>query len=141
MKKKIRSTGFFGVQILITVLLLCIGTIQEAQAQDRPFITTWETTTGNESITIGTNGFNVTDYDFTIDWGDGTVEEIMGNDPDPSHLYATAGTYTVEISGVFPWMYSYQNDDITKLQSIEQWGDIEWGINVLCLQQCRKYDL
>ncbi|WP_395258528.1 hypothetical protein [Halalkalibaculum sp. DA3122] len=38
-------------------------------------MTTWETTTENESITIGTRGgWAYTDYDFTIDWGDGTVE-------------------------------------------------------------------
>lgn len=70
------------------------------------FITTWETTSSNESITIPTNGGpEVTDYNFSINWGDGTVETITGDDPDPSHTYAEPGTYTVSIAGVFPHFF------------------------------------
>lgn len=108
-----------------------------AQAQDAPFITTWETTSSNESITIPTKGgSNVTDYDFQIDWGDGTTETITGDDPDPSHTYSSSGTYTVKISTpnngqAFPRIYLNNNtpspgDNSTKLQSIDQWGSIQW---------------
>jgi surface protein len=98
------------------------------------FITTWETTSSNESITIPTNGGpEVTDYNFSINWGDGTVETITGDDPDPSHTYSAPGTYTVAISGTFPHLfldagYSGIGDanNAQKLQSIEQWGDITW---------------
>ncbi|MCS3827539.1 surface protein [Salinibacter ruber] len=107
------------------------------QAQDAPFITTWETTSSNESITIPTKGgSNVTDYDFQIDWGDGTTETITGDDPDPSHTYSSSGTYTVKISTpnngqAFPRIYLNNNtpspgDNSTKLQSIDQWGSIQW---------------
>ncbi|MCS3679288.1 hypothetical protein GGP72_003237 [Salinibacter ruber] len=108
------------------------------QAQDAPFITTWETTSPSESITIPTKGgSNVTDYDFQIDWGDGTTETITGDDPDPSHTYSSSGTYTVKISTpnngqAFPRIYLNNNtpssgDNSTKLQSIDQWGSIQWG--------------
>lgn len=98
------------------------------------FITTWETTTSNESITIPTDGgASTSDYDFSIDWGDGTSETVTGNDPDPSHTYSAAGTYTVEIRGTFPHLYldaSFSGDgdidNAEKLQTVEQWGDIEW---------------
>ncbi|WP_263820563.1 BspA family leucine-rich repeat surface protein [Salinibacter sp.] len=107
-----------------------------AEAQDA-FITTWETTSPDESITIPTNGSNVTDYDFQIDWGDGTTETITGNDPDPTHTYSSSGTYTVKISTpgtgqAFPRIFLDNplpdfDDNSTKLQSIDQWGSIQWG--------------
>ena len=97
---------------------------------DDPFITTWKTTTANESITIPTKeGFKNSDYyDFWIDWGDNTPpENVTGDDPNPPHTYATAGTFTVRIAGKFP--YFYLNDNATikdKLLSVERWGNIPW---------------
>jgi len=104
-----------------------------------PFITTWETTTSNESITIPTvGGSDVTDYDFEIQWGDGTVEQYAGDDPDPSHEYASAGTYQVGISTggsgeAFPRIFldagAFGDGSLSnakKLQSIDQWGSIDW---------------
>jgi len=114
----------------LTLLLAFLVLVPDTGKAQNAFITTWETTTSNESITIPTDGFFVSDYDFQIDWGDGTVEQVTGDDPDPTHTYATAGTHTVEITGSFPRFYL---DDIfdsdpnaDKLQSIEQWGAIQW---------------
>jgi surface protein len=99
--------------------------------EEAAFVTTWETTSAQESITIPTRGgFGVTDYDFQIDWGDGTVEQITGDDPDPSHVYAEAGVYTVSIAGTFPRIFlndpNSNNPNTDKLRSIEQWGAIQW---------------
>ncbi|SHF05637.1 surface protein, partial [Psychroflexus salarius] len=94
-----------------------------------PFVTTWQTTSSNEYIAIPTSGgADITDFNFTIDWGDGTTETITGDDPDPIHMYASAGTYTVSISGTFPWMNLWSSGEANagKLQSVEQWGDIQW---------------
>ncbi len=109
-----------------------------ASAQNA-FITTWETTTSNESITIETEGGpSVTDYDFEIRWGDGTTEQYSGDDPDPSHEYTSAGIYQVEISTdgtgeAFPRIFldaarfgDGSLSNARKLQSIDQWGSIEW---------------
>ncbi len=101
------------------------------------FITTWKTLNDDESITIPTEGgSDVTDYDFEIDWGDGTTETITGNDPDLSHTYSSSGTYTVKISTpgagqAFPRIFLNNSfpdsgDNSTKLQSIDQWGSIQW---------------
>ena len=88
------------------------------------FITTWETTSANETITIPTIG---SQYDFTIDWGDGNpIETFTGTDPDPSHSYTTAGSYQVEINGDFPRIYFNNGGDKDKIKSIDQWGNIEW---------------
>ena len=60
-----------------------------------------------------------------MDWGDGTFNSDWSGDL--SHHYAESGTYTVRISGDFPDIrLSDRPADATKLQSIEQWGDIGW---------------
>lgn len=96
---------------------------------DLPFVTKWETSGDNESITIFTDDFYVYEYD--IDWGDNSPVET-GLTGDATHEYATAGEYTVTISGEFPhfradggqWYPLVSN--AAKLNSIEQWGSIEW---------------
>ena len=90
-----------------------------------PFVTTWQTTTANESITIYINP-DITGYNYTIDWGDETVQ--TGLTTDGMHTYTDAGTYEVSISGDFPAIYQYfnLNNNTEKLLTIESWGDIEW---------------
>ena len=104
------------------------------ESAGEPFITTWETTSANEPVTIPTDTGD-SDYDFTVDWGDGTVEQITGTDPDPSHMYSSAGTHTVEITGTFPHLFlnacssslcDGDEANAEKLQSIDQWGSVEW---------------
>ncbi|MEQ9513405.1 MAG: BspA family leucine-rich repeat surface protein, partial [Balneola sp.] len=89
------------------------------------FITTWNTTAPGETVTIPTNGDGVSDYDFTIDWGDGTVEIYSGNEPTVSHTYASAGDYVVLIGGTFPY-FAGDETDLSGLISIDQWGNIAW---------------
>ena len=105
------------------------------------FITTWRTTSSEESITIPTETSPVdsntistemspVDYDFEIHWGDGTTESYSGEDPDPSHTYSSAGSHTIEISGTFPRIFLNdpfdRNPNSNKLQQIDQWGAIQW---------------
>ncbi|MGY3793474.1 BspA family leucine-rich repeat surface protein [Aquimarina sp. 433] len=85
------------------------------------FITTWQTTTANESITIPTTGSG---YNYSVDWGDGTLETgFTGN---ATHEYAVADTYTVKITGDFPRIYFAKAGDKDKIRTIEQWGTIRW---------------
>ena len=85
------------------------------------FITTWRTTTADESITIPTTG---TGYNYTVHWGDGTSES--GKTGDATHTYTSAGDYTVSIGGVFPRIYFNNRGDTTKILDVTQWGDIAW---------------
>ena len=97
-----------------------------------PFITKWETTAENETITIPTDAANYT-YSYTVDWGDESTDNTTytGN---ATHEYAAAGTYTVAINGVFPSIRfgSITNNRITptpaagQIRTIEQWGDQLW---------------
>ncbi len=93
----------------------------QAFQTQRSFTTTWETTTTNETITIGTGAGT---YDYTINWGDGTIQNLITGDP--THTYVTPGTYTVQITGTFPHIQLNNSGSAPKLQSIEQWGDIAW---------------
>ena len=86
----------------------------------RPFVTTWRTASPNESITIPA-GRSTGAY--TIDWGDGTVTSATG---DASHAYASPREYQVVISGDFTRIYLNGSPNAKKLQSIDQWGDIQW---------------
>ena len=86
------------------------------------FITTWETTAPNESITIPVGGSSST---YTINWGDGTVNSnASGNQ---THLYAALGNHTVSITGNFSKIaLGGDSANAAKLRSIDQWGTIRW---------------
>lgn len=92
-----------------------IGTTQNL------FTTEWTTTALSESIElpylfIGT-------YSGTIDWGDGSTDDnIYAN---RTHVYATAGTYTVVISGdVIGWDFSGIFGS-TYITSVVHWGQLQ----------------
>ena len=87
------------------------------------FITVWETTTDDESITIPT-ATNAT-YDYTVDWGDGSAVE-SGQTGNATHTYATAGKYDVSITGTFPRIYFNNTGDKTKILEVKQWGSQAW---------------
>ena len=83
------------------------------------FVTTWETTSAGETITIPATGT------YAIDWGDGTVNATATGTQ--AHAYGTAGTYEVSISGGLASI-SLEGDSVNaaKLKSIDRWGDIRW---------------
>ena len=92
-------------------------------AEETAFVTTWETTTPSETITLplvvsGT-------YNFTVKWGDGTIDTITAyNQAEVTHTYATAGTYTVTIAGTIEgWQFNNAGDK-TKIQTIESYGSL-----------------
>jgi surface protein len=64
-------------------------------------------------------------YNYDVDWGDANTD--TGLTGDITHTYASAGTYTVKISGLFPRLYAYGATDTTKILDILNWGNIVWG--------------
>ena len=117
-----------GLMILCGILSLTAcpdgggGSSSGSDDSSSPFITTWETTTANEEITIPTTG---TGYSYTVDWGDGT-SDAMTYEGDASHTYATIGEYDVKITGTFPRIYFNNTGDKAKIIAIKSWGAIEW---------------
>ena len=114
-------------------------TVSEVQAiidavnDSKKFITTWTVTADDLEIFIPTHSGG---YNYTVDWGDGTVETNI-TALDYSHTYAdiSGSPYTVKISGDFPRFFSDANnsgsdqvdiDNMAQLASLEQWGTNEW---------------
>ncbi|MDE1205559.1 BspA family leucine-rich repeat surface protein [Tenacibaculum larymnensis] len=106
--------------------------------EENYFITSWKTTTANESITIPIFGHV---YNYDIDWGDGTVE--TGVTTSATHTYTDAGTYDVKISGEFSRIYFYGStvENKGKIQSIKQWGNIEWRTMERAFYGCINLDI
>ena len=96
------------------------GSPDASKTGDRPFVTTWRTASPNESITIPVRGSTGA---YTVDWDDGTATSVTG---DASHAYASPGEHQVVISGDFTRIYLNGGPNAEKLQSIDQWGDIQW---------------
>ena len=92
-------------------------TIQDVTS-DSDFVTTWETVTPGESVTIPARGT------YTIDWGDGTIEEDANGSQ--THTYDSAGDHTVRISGDITEIRLDGHVDAHKLMSIDRWGDSQW---------------
>ena len=87
------------------------------------FVTTWETTAPSESITLPLTDNGT--FNCTVDWGDGSAISIITafDDVDRVHTYATAGTYTVVITGACPgWSFNNAGDKL-KIRTVENWGD------------------
>ena len=87
-----------------------------------PFKTVWKTDAANETIDL--NLVSGSTYKATIDWGDGSVLESFTN-TNPTHTYAIAGEYKIEIAGTFP-ILDIPTANKSKLIKIEQWGNIQW---------------
>ena len=92
------------------------------------FVTTWETTTPNETITIPTHPDET--YNYEVDWdGDGVFENKIF-DGNASHTYPEPGIHTVRIKGMFPRIYFHNDLEVLgqkdKILSVDQWGTNEW---------------
>jgi len=129
-----------------------------------PFSTVWKTdnsgVSANNQITIPTDG-TATDknkitlnkdaqsiYNYTVDWGDGNIENNLTGDA--THEYEEAGEYTVNIYGLFPHLSFGKNSDnqtdtiesdARKLLAVTQWGDIEWKSMEGTFSECTKIEI
>ena len=76
--ESVRGADAFGSGLLrvfiaaLAVVALAALLVPQPAAAQSAFITTWETTSSSESITIPTDDMTGVSYNFTIDWGDGS---------------------------------------------------------------------
>ncbi len=91
----------------------------------RPLLSTWKTSADNETVRIRVN--NDYKYNYTIDWGDGSVESSQT--ANATHVYATAGNHQIAITGDYPVISfggTAWNNKNTQLISIDSWGNTAW---------------
>lgn len=91
-----------------------------------PMITVWRTTTLNETITLPLrSGYQ---YDFSVDWGDGSANDQIttSSDVTKTHTYATPGDYTVTITGLAESWYFNNGVDKDKIISVTDFGNPGW---------------
>jgi surface protein len=87
------------------------------------FTTEWTTTANSEQITLPYIGAGT--YTGTIDWGDGNTDVNDGTVY--THTYATAGTYTVIITGdCIGWDTNLVSGS-TYWTSVVNWGQLQLG--------------
>jgi surface protein len=87
------------------------------------FITTWTTTASLQTITLPL--ISTGTYDFHVDWGDGSGDDITAyNQAEIAHEYATADTYTMTITGTITGWKFNNGGDKTKIASVENWGPL-----------------
>jgi len=84
------------------------------------------TTASPQTFTIPCQ--NVGTFNATVDWGDGgaTSSITAYNDGDLAHSYATAGQYTITITGTFPNIYFNNAGDKLLVDEVVDLGDVGW---------------
>jgi hypothetical protein len=70
---------------------------------------------------------------YTIDWGDGTVEELTGAQ---THTYSEAGEYVIRVTGGLTAVTFNNGGDKLKLLEIQNWGNIEWSTMAFAYWGC-----
>jgi hypothetical protein len=87
------------------------------------FITEWQTTGSNETITLPL--LNSGSFNCTVSWDDGSPDSTITSwtDTDKVHTYVTAGTYDVEIKGTCDGWAFWGAGDRLKIKKIINWGD------------------
>jgi surface protein len=88
------------------------------------FISRWDTTqAGSANDTIILPFVADGDYDFYVDWGDGTRDNITTyNQAEVTHQYSNTGIYEVRVyGGITGWFFDNAGDD-DKITQISNWG-------------------
>lgn len=113
------------------VLLLILAFVGFQASAQHEFITTWDGNADNfvtpPTLTIPT--FPGETYDYTVDWGDGTI--TTNHTGDATHIYPFPGAfYQIKITGLFPRIYFEKFNILapmpSKILSIDQWGTNQW---------------
>lgn len=103
--------------------------------QGRPFIITIHTVLREITIPVHPDYT----YNYAIDWGDGSGES--GLTGSVTHTYATEGLQTISIFGNFPAIYYNNVGKGFLVDTIVQWGDIEWQTFEGAFHGCDNLDV
>lgn len=136
------NEGIYSFQIITQHPYRVIRKINVEIKYGAPFISEWKIVTNGETIYLPIGSFyNNRNYnfDFIVDWGDGTTERINSTNPNFSHTYATSSigrpndTYIVTIKGIIE-LFSFHlfglNDPTdtsrNKIIKVNEFGALNW---------------
>ena len=85
------------------------------------FVSTWNVASDGETVTLPLLSGGT--YSGTIDWGDSNSDSLSY--ANRSHVYTTAGTYTITISGsdIQGWQFN-NGGDKAKITDVSNWGNL-----------------
>jgi surface protein len=92
------------------------------------FISVWDTTLGDGNPSISLPLVPIGNYNFSVNWGDGTTDTITAWDQEEIlHNYTEGGVKTITITGTIEgWSFTY-SEDAAKLTSITNIGQLKLG--------------
>ncbi|MFW9874021.1 MAG: BspA family leucine-rich repeat surface protein [Candidatus Thorarchaeota archaeon] len=81
-------------------------------------------------------------YNFLVLWGDGNSDTITSwNQAAVTHTYASAGVYTIDITGTIIGLKFDYSEDRLKIIEIQQWGDLRLGNSGYYFYGCYNLEL
>jgi len=103
----------------------------------KPFESTWRTsntsTGSSASAQIKLPLVSGGSYNFRVDWGDGTSDNItVWNQAQTTHTYSISGNYTIKITGSIVGFQFNNTGDRLKILSVKSWGVLKManGLNM-----------
>ena len=98
--------------------------LDEAFMSDKALILEWDISEWDKTL-VSPGEFNPEwhNYDYEIDWGDGTVSHVTSEQP-VTHTYQAGGTYQTKIVGICEFLTTQTYEDDDKLKKVVQWGDV-----------------
>ncbi len=112
-------------QITIAVTNVIESLFEDPEA----FITTWNIPENDFLFFLALNDDYLQEYNFIIDWGDGSDEEVVSDLENlVQHVYENQNTYSIAIKGDFPSFMLINTNAATRnaLVDIVQWGTNAW---------------
>lgn len=129
--RRLRAAFSAALAMLMVTFGLALVT-PPANAAGTTFSSTWDTT----KTSTGSSGSNQIklpliasgNYNFVVDWGDGSSNTITSwNQAEVTHTYATGGVKNLSIAGTIKgWQFANSGDRL-KLTDISAWGPLQLG--------------
>ena len=89
-------------------------------AANPDFVATWNVASDGSNITLPLASGGT--YSGTIDWGDSSSDTLSY--ANRTHTFATAGTYTITLSGTIEGFAFQNGGDKTKFLDVSNWGNL-----------------
>lgn len=105
----------------------------------------------DKEVSIDLTDYELAYFNFSVDWGDGTIEYYEQSDieslPQPNwgyaltHEYDEPGIYQVKLNGSIGGILYGWGDAGAKLLEVQQWGTVQWDSCWYAFPGCNNMDI